>query len=168
MKYCLGFVCDSLSRRLRLDVIVCRYNKQAEQADKRQDTLRYQHLCVHMEQLGIESGSKKDNRSSCDPLSSNSIIQGVSGSPISVVLPSSFTSSSSNGRATGSCLEDISRDPSLEFLVGVSMDELAVEDSKTSSFLYIDQSLPFRNRTESSYVGPEELPPSKVSCCVCF
>jgi len=114
-----------------------------------------------MEELGIESGSKKDNRSSCDPLSSNSIIQGVSGSPISVVLPSSFTSSSSNGRATGSCLEDISRDPSIEFLVGVSMDELAVEDSKTSSFLYIDQSLPFRNRTESTYVGPEELPPSK-------
>eukprot|EP00026_Physarum_polycephalum_P006322 Phypoly_transcript_06364.p1 GENE.Phypoly_transcript_06364~~Phypoly_transcript_06364.p1 ORF type:complete len:491 (-),score=52.80 Phypoly_transcript_06364:170-1642(-) len=113
-----------------------------------------------MGEVGIESGSKKGNRSSCDPLSSNSIIQGVSGSPISVVLPSSYTSSSSNGKiATGSsCLEDISRDPSFESLLGVSMDEL---DSQTNFLYAVDGPLPFRNRTESTYVGPDELPPSK-------
>jgi hypothetical protein len=110
--------------------------------------------------------SSKKSRLSCespcrDPSTfDTSTLQAGSGSPISVALPSSFTSSSSGKKATTSG-HDISRDPSYESLLGVSM-ELDVDDSQTN-FLYVDGSFAARSRTESTYLRPEELPPSKVS-----
>lgn len=113
-------------------------------------------------------------------------------SPISVVIPSSLSSSSST-RHSGTPLsppspfllrlsththEDdestFSRDPSLEMMKG-GMDLLGDDgdndddhvdpsDLRPTNFLYHDETatLCTRSRTESSYLGPDELPPVKV------
>jgi hypothetical protein len=79
-------------------------------------------------------------------------------SPITVVLPSSCTDSEEEKT---SC-HDISRDPSVDSLLGVSNMDLEVDESETASFC-VSVALGERSRTESTYLRPEELPPCKVS-----